>query len=150
MNTNAANHGVKFDAWRQYFETSARVTSALDQALTERTGIGLGDYNILLALVEAPERKLRMGELAQLILFSGSRLSYRIKVQQDRGWVTVTQDPDDGRSRWVQLSSDGLRTFLKATKVHQEQVQCLFMDQISEADAETVMRVFQRIELGLE
>ncbi|MFC0582544.1 MarR family winged helix-turn-helix transcriptional regulator [Micrococcoides hystricis] len=137
------------DAWRQYFETSAALTNAVDEHLQESSGLSVGDYNILLALVEAPEHRLRMGELAERIIFSASRLSYRIRRHEDREWVSIVPDAADGRSRWVQLMPEGKRVFLRAAKLHSVFVREHFMNLLSEDDAETLVRIFQRIELGL-
>ena len=137
------------DAWRQYFETSAALTNTLDQHLEQHSGLSLGDYNILLALMESPPQRLRMGELAQRIIFSASRLSYRIRGHESRGWVSLVPDEADGRSRWVQLTPEGKRVFLRAAKAHQVFVHEHFTAKLDEEDAETLLRVFQRVELGL-
>ena len=144
-----SENALHLDAWRQYFETSTALTNALDRHLEQASGLSLGDYNILLALVEASEQRLHMGDLAEQIIFSASRLSYRIKVHESRGWVRQVPDEHDGRSRWVVLSTDGKRAFLRAAKAHQEFVQKHFVQNVSATDAESLLRIFQRIELGL-
>ena len=81
------------NAWRTYFETSQRLRQALEVQLKDDAGLDVSDYNTLLLLWEAPERTLTMSALAKKLVFSPSRLNYRIKVLVDAGLVTKTGVP---------------------------------------------------------
>ena len=50
----------------------------LDQKLQQRSHLSLTDYEILSVLSTAPERRLRMSDLARQVLVSRSRLTYRV------------------------------------------------------------------------
>ena len=50
-------------------------------------GLSMSDYEILVHLSEAPDRQIRMSELAQSAMISKSRLSHRMKVMEKAGWV---------------------------------------------------------------
>ena len=49
---------------------------------------------MLVLLSEAPERRLRLSELADALMFSRSRLTYQIDSMDERGMVTLEQVAD--------------------------------------------------------
>ena len=68
----------RWAAWQPFIETSAQIQTLLDEDLRRRHGIALADYQVLLLLSHAPQNRLRMGEIADAMVFSASRLSYQI------------------------------------------------------------------------
>ena len=52
-------------AWRVFFEASGRLQGILETRLKRTYGVSMPDYNILLALWEAPGHRLRMGEFGR-------------------------------------------------------------------------------------
>ena len=94
--TTGAEGADRWDTWRLYFETTARLTSRVEERLKAQ-GCSLMEYQLLLLLHEAPGRCLRMGELARRLVFSPSRLNYQVKVLGERGWVQRRRAQGDGR-----------------------------------------------------
>lgn len=133
------------DAWQAYWVTTARLTNSLEQGLKSVLGIHLGDYNLMFALSEAPEGKLRMGELARSMVFSPSRLTYQVKILEKRGLVQRVPSEKDGRSFDAVLTAEGKRLFRRAAVVHSRQVQQLFTRHVSEEEHELLHSVFTRI-----
>jgi DNA-binding MarR family transcriptional regulator len=129
-------------AWRAYFESSARLQTRLDRELREAVGLNLVDYNVLLALEEAPGHRLRMGELAAALVFSPSRLTYQVTSMERRGLVRREPCSDDGRGLSAVLTEEGASAFREAWKHHDRGVKEHFLDLLSDADVEIVERVF--------
>ena len=73
-------------AWRRYIVASRRLLDALDTDL-DSEDLSMADYEVLVLLSEAPDRRMRMSELAESGLISRSRLSHRMKVMEKAGWV---------------------------------------------------------------
>ena len=85
-------------AWRRYIVASRRLLEALDTDLDQHD-LSMADYEILAQLSDAPERRMRMAELAEIAMLSRSRLSHRMKVMEDAGWVCLlytSPSPRDG------------------------------------------------------
>ena len=78
-------------AWRSYIIASRRLLDALDLDLAAHD-LSMADYEVLALLSEAPERRMRMTELADLAMVSKSRLSHRMKVMEKVGWVKRQAD----------------------------------------------------------
>lgn len=126
------------DAWRLYFETSQRVAARLGAALKDDAGMDLPEYNLLLVLAEEPGRRLRMSVLADRLVFSVPRLSYRVGVLVERGWVRKEPCPDDGRAHDVTLTEDGFHALVRAGRGHRAQIRQVF-DAVLDADDITAL-----------
>lgn len=132
-------------AWRTYFETSQRIRQSLETELKDDSGLAVSDYNTLLLLWEAPERTLTMSALAKRLVFSPSRLNYRIKVLEDAGLVTKTECPDDRRAHDIALTDSGAEAFLTAGRRHRQTIDEVFLSHVSDEELEVIGRVFARI-----
>jgi DNA-binding MarR family transcriptional regulator len=129
-------------AWRAYFESSARLQTTLDRELRAATGLNLIDYNVLLALEEATGHRLRMGELAEALVFSPSRLTYQVTSMEQRGLVRREPCPEDRRGMTAVLTDAGHAAFGDAWRHHRRGVQEYFLDHLSDDEVAVVDRVF--------
>ena len=136
-------------AWRLYFETSQRIRQNLEADLKDQAGLSVSDYNTLLLLWEAPERTLTMSVLAKKLVFSPSRLNYRIKVLEDAGLVTKTECPEDRRAHNVALTQTGATMFLNIGQRHRETIDAVFLSHVDDEELEVIERVFARIDQEL-
>ena len=132
-------------SWRMYFETSQRIRQNLEGRLKDRAGLTVSDYNTLLLLWEEPTRTLTMSVLARKLVFSPSRLNYRIRVLEDAGLVTKTECADDRRAHNVGLTEAGAQAFLDAGRQHREDIDEIFLTHIDDEELEVIDRVFARI-----
>src|SRR2546430_14685139 len=62
-------------AWQALLHTHHQLTNTLDAELRSEHCLSLGDYDVLVRLARAPERSLRMAELAQRVMISPSGLT---------------------------------------------------------------------------
>jgi len=103
----------------------------------------LTDYEILLALTEAPERRLRMSELADQVFVSRSRLTYRVDRLTDVGFVTREECEDDRRGLWAILTDKGLDALDEATPAHHAVIHSLLFSDLGEGDLDDFVSVLQ-------
>lgn len=137
-------------AFRMYFETTARLLDRLEKRLKQQVGLTLSEYNMLLLLSEAPDGKMRMGQLADAIVFSPSRLTYQVKVLTDRGLVNRVKCQDDGRAWEAELTSEGRTMFRRASIVHAKGVKQLFTDVVSEEQLAELHQIFSQVSANLD
>ena len=133
-----------WEVWQLFFETSARLTTEIEARLKGH-GCSLMDYQVLLLLRDAPDHSLRMGELAQRLVFSPSRLSYQIGVLEKRGWVRRRPCPQDKRGLEAALTDEGLRAFRRLQPAHARDVQELFLDALEGDDAQRLGLIMERL-----
>lgn len=136
-------------AWRIYIETSIRLQTRLEQDLETTSGLSLIDYHVLLRLDGAPGQPLRMGELADQLVFSPSRLTYQVASMEKRGLVVRQRDPDDGRGTRAVLTAAGLKALQGATPHHHRAIRELWLDDLDPAELDCLAKVFARLEQRL-
>jgi DNA-binding MarR family transcriptional regulator len=120
-------------AWRAWLFSSMLLQDRLDRELTHETGTSHAYYEILVALSEAPERMLRMSQLADRCLSSRSRLSHAVSRLEERGWVRRQTCEGDGRGLLAVLTDEGFAALEAAAPVHVEGVRTHLFDQLSPA-----------------
>ena len=117
--------------WRAYTVASGRLNAAIDADLRAESGLTLDDYEVLVHLSEAPERRVRMSELAEHVVQSRSRLTQRIDRMVERGLVARQQCPDDRRGTFAVLTDEGFATLEAAAPGHVESVRRHLLDHLA-------------------
>ena len=135
-------------AWRSYIIASRRLLEALDNDL-DGHDLSMPDYEILAQLSDAPDRRLRMSELAAITLLSRSRLSHRMKVMEKAGWVKREACPSDKRGYFAVMTAKGWKAIVAAAPDHVDSVRSRFLEHLSIGDQEILAQIFSRIEASL-
>jgi DNA-binding MarR family transcriptional regulator len=130
--------------WRAYLLGSARLAERLDADLRE-FGLDLGEYEILVTLSEAPDRRIRMSELAEAVHQSRSRLTHTVTRMENAGLVDRSSCPTDRRGVWAHLSDAGFELLEVAAPSHVEAVRRYFVEATSEEDYAAVGRAFAAV-----
>jgi DNA-binding MarR family transcriptional regulator len=130
--------------WRAYLLGSARLAERLDADLRE-FGLDLGEYEILVTLSEAPERRVRMSELAEAVHQSRSRLTHTVSRMENAGLVERSSCPTDRRGVEAHLTDEGFRLLEAAAPTHVEAVRRNFVEAMSAADYAAVGRAFRAV-----
>jgi DNA-binding MarR family transcriptional regulator len=131
-------------AWRRYIVASRRLIEALDTDLDQHD-LSMADYEILAQLSDAPDRRMRMSELAEIAMLSRSRLSHRMKVMEEAGWVRREACPDDKRGFFAVMTAKGLKAIVAAAPDHVASVRSRFVDKLSKADQIVLAEIFERV-----
>ena len=105
-------------AWRAFLQTHARVIRRLDGELQAERGLTLSGYEVLLRLRRAPDRRLRMSELAEEVLLSPSGATRAVDQLVKRGFVSRCKTEADGRSQLAMITDEGIRELEAAAPVH--------------------------------
>ena len=135
-------------AWRSYIIASRRMLEALDNDLAGFE-LTMADYEVLAQLSDAPDRKLRMSELAEIAMVSKSRLSHRMKVMEKAGWVRREECPSDRRGYFAVMTDKGFKAIEKAAPTHVESVRNRFVDHLTVKDQEELSKIFDRVQSQL-
>jgi DNA-binding MarR family transcriptional regulator len=131
-------------AWRSYITASRRLLEALDSDL-DGHDLSMADYEVLAQLSDAPNRRMRMSELAEIAMLSKSRLSHRMKVMEKAGWVRREVCSDDKRGSYAVMTEKGWRAIVKAAPDHVESVRNRFVDNLTSKDQEELAKIFDRV-----
>ena len=135
-------------AWRSYIIASRRLLDALDLDLACHD-LTMADYEVLALLSEAPDRRMRMSELAELSMLSKSRLSHRMKVMEKIGWVKRQACTSDKRGFWAVMTEKGWKAIVKAAPDHVNSVRNRLIDHLTTKDQEDISKIFERVQAKL-
>lgn len=118
--------------WRSFFYAIVRLQEALDRDLLHEFGIPHGYYDIFVRLSEAPERSMRMSELASATRSSRSRLSHAVARLEEAGWVERESCETDRRGQIAHLTDAGLALLTRAAPNHVESVRAYLVDPLTD------------------
>jgi DNA-binding MarR family transcriptional regulator len=133
-------------AWRGLLQMTTRLEAQLNREL-QVSGLTLADYDVLVALSEAPHGRLRVFQVASDLGWERSRLSHHLARMQRRGLVTREDCEDDRRGAFVILTDEGRTAIGRAAPAHVDTVRRLVFAELSDeqvtalqAFTETVLR----------
>ena len=123
----------------------AQVSRRLDEDLRNEHGLSLQEYVALLFLAEAPERRLRMGRLADSLTLSKSGATRLIDRLVDDGLVDRVSCSSDLRGAEAALTEAGLDRLRTAAPTHLRGIAEYFLSAIDSDDLEVVQRTMQSV-----
>lgn len=121
--------GEEQRAWRAYVRLAQLLMRQLDKDL-HPFGLSMHDYEILVELSEAPQRRMRMTELADRTAQSRSRLSHQVNRMEARGLVSREGCDGDKRGTFAVLTAAGAAAISRAAPSHVASVREHFMNQL--------------------
>ncbi len=95
-------------------------------------------YDVSWELEQAPERKLRMHELAQRIVLSRSNLTLLADRLENAGLLAREACPNDRRGNFCVITDAGRATRKKMRPVYRDQIKVLFSDRIDNKQAKVM------------
>lgn len=122
----------------------AALTRAFDANL-HPLGLTHAEYIALMFLSEAPDRALRLGDLAELCHQSPSHMGRTVQRLQAEGLVIREQCSQDARSFRAALTDVGLARLEQAWPLHIAGVRHRLFDQLEGIDVGKLAAAFERI-----
>lgn len=132
-------------AWRAYLVGTTLLMDRLDRDLREQHNLSLPEYEILVRLSEATDRRLRMAVLADSLSHSRSRVTHTVSRMERAGLVTRVACVSDGRGVEARLTDGGFRVLEEAAHTHVRGVREHLVELASDDDFAAVGRVFDAV-----
>ncbi len=127
--------------WRAFNTVSRLIEGALDRQLVRDSGMSHGHYATLVALSESERGVARMGDLAEFLQYSPSRMSHTIRRLERDGWVERRRCSTDGRGQEAVLTDQGRAALEQAAPGHVREVRRLLIDQLSASEQDTLRSI---------
>jgi DNA-binding MarR family transcriptional regulator len=132
-------------AWRAVLLAHSRALRAIERDLANKGQIPLGWYDVLLELNAAPERRLRMQELALKVVLSRTRVSRIVTELAAAGYVERVPDPDDGRATLAAITTAGRAALRQAAPIYLAGIQEHFIRHLSNSQQQAITTGLQRV-----
>jgi len=132
-------------AWRGLLAWHRGTIHRLDADLVAVHGVTLEEYDVLVQLAEAPDGRLRMGELAAATLIARSSCTRVVDRLVARGWVERVRDRDDRRRVVVGLNAAGRGGLRRCAVTHLAGVPDVFASRLAPGDLSALRRVLSHL-----
>ena len=131
--------------WRAFLDAHARITRRLDEELRAEHDLSLGEYDALLTIAEAPDRRIRMNQLADRVVLSKSGVTRLVDRLVADGLVVRDHCLSDARGAEAVLTGTGLNRLRAASRTHLRGIQAHFLDVVDERDLPVIERAMRSL-----
>lgn len=136
-------------AWRALTAATQLLLDHLDRQLQRDSGMPHTYYQLLVWLSEAPDRSMRMTELAERSKITRSRLSHAVARLEKDGWIRRTDCPSDRRGQLAVLTDSGFAALESAAVGHVEAVRTAVFDRLSAEQVGQLDAIMRTVAAGL-
>ncbi|MEO3793635.1 MarR family transcriptional regulator [Nonomuraea sp. B10E15] len=133
--------------WRMLQRAQVRITRHLEAELLVAHDLPLASYDVLMQLAEAPERRLRMNDLAERVLLSRSGLTRLIDRLQRDGLVAREACADDARGLFAVLTERGEARLAEATPTYLRGIRTQFLDMLGPDEIGEVRSMLAKLDI---
>ena len=145
MTQQITNRDSRLAAWSTFLRAHARVVRELERELQADQDLALTDYDVLVQLAAADERRLRMSELADRLLLSRSGVTRLVDRLVADGLVERVMCESDRRGQWAALTDAGHARLRRASPTHLRGVATHFLDRLSPDDLASLERMLANL-----
>ncbi|HEX2915652.1 MAG TPA: MarR family transcriptional regulator [Chloroflexia bacterium] len=133
-------------AWRSFLNAHASVIELIEREMASAHQLPLSSYDVLVALSEAPDRRLRMHELASRVVLSRSGLTRLVDRLEEQGMLARERITTDRRGASAILTEKGLATLRAAWPVYAGGIKQYFTDLLSDEEVTVLTGALSRID----
>ncbi|WUH96182.1 MarR family transcriptional regulator [Spirillospora sp. NBC_00431] len=109
-------------AWMAFLAAGHLIDHEIERQLKREGGLSHAEFEVLVGLSLAEGRRLRMSDLARVVMVSKSRLTYQVTQLERAGLVRRTGNETDRRSVWAELTGQGAEVLAKVRPGHRRVV----------------------------
>jgi DNA-binding MarR family transcriptional regulator len=133
------------DAWVSLLRSHSALTKALSAELVAGHGLTINDYEVLLLLARAPERRLRRVDLAESLILTASGITRLLSGLERAGYVAKGHCDTDARVTYAVLTDEGLTKLREAGDTHVGGIRELFESRFSEEELQALAELLGRL-----
>ena len=132
-------------AWRGLLRVHTALVRELDAELDAAHGLPLTSYDVLIYLRSAPDKRLRMAELADSVLLSRSGVTRLVDRLVREGLSVRDSCESDGRGSFAVLTEKGEELLARARPTHLAGVRQRFLRHFHEDELDALRRFWERV-----
>ncbi len=137
--------GAALDAWRGYLQSHASILRVLDAELVAEHGMTTRDYEVLLYLAQAPDRKLPMSALAERTMLTRSGITRLVDGLVEGALIERIACSNDARVSYAHLTDAGYEKLRGAGCAHVQSINRLFVEHFTPDEIEQLASLLSRL-----
>jgi DNA-binding MarR family transcriptional regulator len=143
--TSSTLDGAALEAWRSYLQSHASIVRMLDAELVAGHGMTARDYEVLLYLAQADDRRMPMSALAERTMLTRSGITRLIDGLVAAGWIERVACPNDARVSYAQLTETGYEKLREAGCSHVTSIRRLFLEHFTPQEIDQLASLLRRL-----
>jgi DNA-binding MarR family transcriptional regulator len=137
--------GASLEAWRGYLQSHASILRLLDAELIAEHGLTARDYEVLLYLAQAEDRRLPMSAIAESTMLTRSGITRLVDGLVECGLIERVSCARDARVSYAQLTDAGYEKLRDAGRTHIAGIRRLFLENFNEREIEQLASLLSRL-----
>ncbi|MFI0371809.1 MarR family winged helix-turn-helix transcriptional regulator [Actinomadura sp. 1N219] len=109
-------------AWMAFLAAGHLIDHEIERQLKREGGLSHAEFEVLVGLSLAEGNRLRMSDLARVVMVSKSRLTYQVTQLERAGLVRRAGNETDRRSVWAELTDEGAEVLARVRPGHRRVV----------------------------
>lgn len=131
--------------WRSLHLADGAVRRALDERLAGEAGCSLLEHDLLAWLTAAPQRRLQMLELADMLGVTRGGLTRIVDRLVERGWIERDRPASNRREVYAMLTADGQHAIERARAVYVSVLNETLGDHLSKPELDALARITDKL-----
>lgn len=131
--------------WRTFMLATKQLWDQLEREVDQGTAVPSAYYEVLVRLSEAPDRRLRLSDLADQSQSSRSRLSHSLARLESLGWLQREACESDRRGAYAVLTDKGFHALEAAAPVHVDSVRTHLFDVLDAEQLDQLRAISERL-----
>jgi DNA-binding MarR family transcriptional regulator len=148
MSQVLSGQSVSVESFVSLLRAYTHATRELNAQLTTDHGLTISDYEVLLRLSRAPERRMRRVDLAEQVLLTASGITRLLDGLEGHGYVARGSCDSDRRVVYAVLTDEGLEKLRRASKTHVAQIEQYFTARYDSSELGELNALLARIDGG--
>ena len=136
---------VALEPFARFLRAHASIIRELSAELEAEHRLTINDYEVLLRLSRADDRRMRRVDLAQEVLLTPSGITRLLEGLDRAGYVERAACETDARVVYACLTDAGLKKLRAAAKTHVAGIRRLFLERFDEDELETLTEFLGRV-----
>jgi DNA-binding MarR family transcriptional regulator len=137
------------EAWINLLRGQSAATRAVNAQLVTDHGLTINDFECLLLLARADERRLRRVDLAEQLILTASGVTRLLDGLEREGWVDRANCATDRRVTYAVLTDEGYRKLREASKTHVADLRTFFEARYSSEELQQLADLLGRLHTDL-
>ena len=130
---------------RAFIEAYSSIMRNLEQVTEDEHGVALTWFDVLVHLEEAPDNRLRLGELAESVILTRSGITRFVARMVEVGLIRREPCPGDRRGYFGVLTQEGKDTLVRVGPSHSQKVREVFLRHVKLEEVSVMRGVFTRV-----